>query len=312
MKNILITDSLFIGAEHEQKLREAGFELARLDNPKASEDELIEALKDKHGYILGGIEQVTDKVIESTNVLEAICFTGSDWRHFIPGHELATQKGIAITNCAGANATAVAEYTLSLILAMTREIFDLGRTGKTTFKSTNSLQGATVGIIGMGHIGEKVARMLKTFGVKEILYYSRTRKTELEKELGINYTEIEDLLKASDVVTLHVSKEAGANYIGKKYLEAMKDGSLIVNCSFETAIDFEALYQELKSGRIRCAHDGAVTDEQFQALPLNTWFNSNEHTAYNTTVANKIASDMAVNSIINLLNGREDSFVVNK
>ncbi len=154
--------------------------------------------------------------------------------------------------------------------------------------------------------------MLKTFGVKEILYYSRTRKTELEKELGINYTEIEDLLKASDIVTLHASKEAGANYFGKKYLEAMKDGSLIVNCSFETAIDFGLLYQELKLGRIRCAHDGAVTDERFQALPLNTWFNSNEHTAYNTTVANKIASDMAVNSIINLLNGREDSFVVNR
>ncbi len=311
MKSILITDSLFIFPEHEQKLRDAGFEIERLDKPNATEEELIKALQGKHGYILGGIEQVTENVIDSTLDLEAISFTGADWVNFIPGYEKAKQKNIAIANCPGANSFAVAEYTISLMLAMTREIFDLGRTGTEKFKTTKSLQGATVGIIGMGHIGEKVSRILNTFGVKEILYFSRTRKENLEKELGLKYVQIDELLRNSDIVTLHASKEAGEKYFNKDYISKMKDGVLLVNCSFEKAIDFDALYPELESGRISCAHDGEIGDERFKNLPLKNWFNSNSHTAYNTYEANKIASDMATDSIINLLNTGTDKYKVN-
>lgn len=311
MKNILITNSLFILPEHEQKLTDAGFSFTRLDKPKATEAELIEALKGKQGYILGGIEEVTDAVISSTDTLEAICFTGSDFRKFVPGYELAAKKGITVTNCPGANASAVAEYTMALMLAMTREIFDLGRTGTKTFKSTKSLQGSTIGVVGMGHIGEKVARMLKTFGVKEVVYFNRTRKEDLEKEIGMRYMSLEDVVVSSDIVTLHISKAAGVKYFNEKFIKMMKDHSLLINCSFEDAIDFDALYPELESGRISCAHDGAVSDEKFKTLPINVWFNSNEHTAYNTAYTNQIASDMAVESIINLLNGKQDKYKVN-
>lgn len=312
MKNILITDSLFIFPEHEQRLRDVGFELTRLDKPQATEAELIEAIKGKHGYILGGIEHVTDMVIESGDILEAICFTGSDWRHFIPGHELATQKGIRITNCPGANAHAVAEYTISLMLGMTREIFDLGRTGTKTFKTTKTLQGSTVGIVGMGHIGEKVARILKTFGVKEILYFSRTRKEELEKELGIKYVSMEELLKSSHIVSLHTSKQAGKGYFSKEYLATMQDGALLVDCSFKGATDMEALYEELSKGRLRAAFDDGEPFDKFKELPLSTWYISNGPTAYNTTYANQLASDMATESIIALLTTGTDQYQVNK
>lgn len=311
MKSILITDSLFIFPEHEQKLRDAGFELTRLDKPKATEEELIEAVKGKHGYILGGIEQITDKVIESADMLEAICFTGSDWRHFVPGYKLATEKGIAIANCPGANAAAVAEYTMALMLSMTRELFDLGRTGTKSFKTTKTLQNSAVGIIGMGHIGEKIARMLKTFGVKEILYFSASQKPELEQELGIRFVPVETLLKESDVVTLHTSKQAGKGYFSKDYLALMKNGSLLVNCSFEGSVDTDALYEELQSGRIKAAFDTEIHDERFKELPLNTWYHSNASTAYNTDFANQLASDLATESIINLLNGKEDKYKVN-
>ena len=311
MKSILITDSLFIFPEHEEKLRAAGFELNRLDKPKATEEELIEAVKGKHGYILGGIEHVTDKVIESADILEAICFTGSDWQHFIPGYELATEKGISITNCPGANASAVAEYTMALMLSMTRELFDLGRTGTKTFKTTKTLQDSTIGIVGMGHIGEKMARILKTFGVKNILYFSASQKPELESELGLKFVPMETLLKESDVVTLHTSKQAGKGYFSKDYLAMMKDNALLVNCSFEGSVDADALYEELKKGRIRAAFDTEIHDEKFKTLPLNTWYHSNASTAYNTDFANKLASDLATESIINLLNGKGDQYKVN-
>src|SRR6266508_4313994 len=88
---ILITDSLFVFPEHESILRSEGYEIIRLDKPDASEQELIKAVEGKVGYILGGIEKVTENVINAADTLRAIVFTGADWRQFIPGHAVAHQ-----------------------------------------------------------------------------------------------------------------------------------------------------------------------------------------------------------------------------
>ncbi len=308
MKTILITDTLFILPEHEEMLKSAGYQIERLAKPDATEDELIEAIKGKHGYILGGIEKVTDKVIDAADVLEAISFTGSDWKYFIPGYEKAMQRGIKISNAPGANSFAVAEYTLALILSMTREMFDLGCTGLTKFKTTNSLEGSRVGIVGLGHIGEKVARLLKSFNVGKIYYFSRTRKPELEAELGLIYSPLEEMLSLIDIVTLHTPKHSGT-YFKKEHLHLLKDNSLIVNASFPTAIEIDALYEELQTKRLRAAYDG-ISDERFNNLPLSVWFSSNEGTAYNTYLANKKGSEMATQSILHLLAGEADQYQV--
>lgn len=181
----LITDSLFIFPEHEKQLMGAGYEIERLDTPVATEEQLVLAVKGKVGYILGGIEKITDKVIDAADQLKAIIFTGADWINFIPGHKRATERGIAIANTPGANAYAVAEYTIMLILAMTRNIFELGKTGSVKFQTTRSLKQLSVGIIGMGNIGSRVARILKAlgflFGLVQILipHTIRLRQTKL-------------------------------------------------------------------------------------------------------------------------------------
>ncbi len=297
---ILITDSLFIFKEHEQQLRDAGFEIERLDKPAATEAELVEAIKGKVGYILGGIEKVTDTVIEAADSLKVIVFTGSDWKQFIPGHELAERRGIKIGNTPGANSYAVAEYTITLMLAMTRNIFELGRTGKTSFKTQTSLKESIVGIVGMGHVGSKVAEMLKGIGAKEILYFSNHQNAEIEKQTGARFVDLETLLKTADVITLHVPKSTGSSFIDAHKLSLIKDGALLINCAYLEAIDKEALLKELKSGRIRAAQDGPMNPE-FNELPLSVWFNSNESTAFNTHEANLVASDMAVKSLLDLL-----------
>jgi len=307
---ILVTDSLFIFPEHEKAIRDAGYEIERLDKPAATEDELVAAVKGKVGYILGGIEKVTDKVIAAADALKVIAFTGSDWRQFIPGHEMATKKGIAIAHTPGANSYAVAEYTIGMMIAMTRNIFELGRTGKVSFQTRPSLNELAVGIIGMGHIGSLVASMLHGLGVKRIVYYSRERKPKVEKETGASYVELEGLLKTSDIVSLHFSKEAGNGFIDSKKLALMKSGALLVNCGFTGAIEKDALLDELKSGRIRATQDDPMGPE-FDSLPLSIWFNSNAHTAFNTHEANLRASDMAVKSLIYLLKNGRDEFKVN-
>ncbi len=309
-KKILITDSLFIFSEHEKMLAHAGYETERLDTPTASEDQLIKHLKGKVGYILGGIEKVTDKVIDAAGELKAIVFTGADWRFFIPGHKLATTRGIAIANAPGANSYAVAEYTITLMLAMIRNIFISGRTGDVKFLTTPSLNDQTIGIVGMGSVGLKVAQSLRSLGAKEILYYSRTRKPEIEQKTGVKFVSLEKLLSKSDIITLHVSREAGMGFVGKNELAKMKAGALIINCGFTGGIDKDALFNELQSGRLRAAQDDPM-DERFNALPLSHWFNSNSHGAYNTFEANKIASDMATKSLLSLLATGKDQYRVN-
>ncbi len=119
-KTILITDTLFIAPEHEAKLRDAGFEIKRDPNPRLTEDQLIKAIHGVDGYIIGGTETITQRVLEAADKLKVIAFTGTDWAHFVPAHEIAKQKGIVITNTPGASTAAVAEYTLLLLLMMLR------------------------------------------------------------------------------------------------------------------------------------------------------------------------------------------------
>lgn len=307
---ILITDSLFIFPEHEKMLTDADYEMERLDTPTATEEELVAHIPGKVGYMLGGIEKVSDAVIDAADELKAIVFTGADWRNYIPGHARATERGIAIGNAPGANAFAVAEFTTAIILAMTRNLFELGRTGTQKFGTTSSLNQLTVGIVGMGAIGSRMAHILHSLGVKEILYFSRTQKPEIEQETAAKFVSLDELLKRSDIVTLHASKEAGEGYIGAPELAKLKDGAIIVNCGFTGGFEADALYAELQSGRIRAAQDDPM-DERFSSLPLSVWFNSNAHTAYNTEEANKVASDMAVKSLLNLLETGTDTYKVN-
>ncbi len=308
---ILITDSLFIFAEHEKILRDAGFEIERLDKPNATEEELASAVKGKVGYILGGIEKITDTVIDAADVLKAIAFTGADWRNFIPGHERATERGIAIASTPGANTYAVAEYTLTMILVMTRHLFELGRGGDKSFMTVHSLNELTIGIVGMGHIGTRMAEIFKALGVNKIVYYSRTRKSDVESRTGAEFVDMDSLLRESDIVSLHASKEIGQDFIGKDELAKMKNDALLVNCGFTGGVNKDALFNELKTGRIRAAQDDPMGDDRFNVLPVSVWFSSNSHTAYNTFEANKTASDMATQSLLNLLSSGTDQYKVN-
>lgn len=306
MKKILITDSLFIFKEHEEQLKKAGYDIERLDKPDASEEELIKAIKGKDGYILGGIEKVTDKVIEASDKLKVISFTGTDYIAFIPGYKLATEKGIHISTTPVANSYAVAEYTISIILSMTRDLFSLTRIGTKKFGTTKSLKELTIGIIGMGAIGTLVTSMLNGLGVKKVIYYSPNKKDHINAE----YKTLEEVFSESDIISLHASTKAGYGFIDKNKLSLMKNNSLIINCGFIGSFNADDLYEELKSGRLRAFQDGPI-DERFDKLPVYNWLCSNMHTAYNTEEANKTASDMATKSILNLLQVGNDQYKVN-
>lgn len=127
MSRILITDTLFFFEEHEQMLKEAGYEVERLEKPDSTEEELAEALKGKVGYLLGGIEHVTEKVIDAATELKVIGFTGIDYTGMIPAWEYATKKGIAITNTPSGPTSEASEWAVTAALIMNRHFLKLGR-----------------------------------------------------------------------------------------------------------------------------------------------------------------------------------------
>ncbi|WP_299111960.1 NAD(P)-dependent oxidoreductase [uncultured Winogradskyella sp.] len=310
-QKILITDSLFIHKKHERIINKAGFDIERIDNPNLSEKDLCSAIKGKTGYILGGIEKVTERVIKSADKLKAISFTGSGYKEFITGYEAATDKGILISNCPGGNADAVAEYTLSLMLMMNREVLSLGRTGSKSFKTTKSIKNKTIGIIGLGRIGILVCKYLKSLGVKDILYYSRNRKFFLESGLGIEFVSKLDLMNRADIISLHFSNEVGEKFINKNDLQLMHKDAILINAAFPEAVDLKEMYKLLKDEKIFAAFDKAP-DGKIPNFPANRFFYSNSQTGFNTQEAIDTVSNMTTQSIINLLLKKDDAFCINK
>ena len=310
-KTILVTDSLFILPEHEKLINDAGYKIERLDKVKATEEELIQAIKGKVGYILGGIEQVTEKVIDAAPELKVIAFTGIGYKGFIPAWEYATKKGVVIVNAPDGPTHSVAEWAVTMALAMNRNIFELGRLGKKDFLTAKGIEGQHVGIIGLGRIGQNIIEMLKAFRPASISYYSRSRHEETEKSLNIEYKELNSVLSESDIVFACVSDDAGMDFINEKELAIMKNGALLVSFVHSGIINEEALLKQLETGRIRAVSDYPAKNEAFKNLPLDIWYCFNGSNAFNTKSGIKIVSDMCTQSILNILSTGEDTYRVN-
>lgn len=304
---ILVTDSLFIFPEHEEQIRAAGYEIERLDKLKPSIEELVTAIEGKVGYILGGIEHVTEEVIDAAKNLKVITLTGIGYKDFIPAWEHATQKGITITNTPDGPTHAVSEWAVGMALAMSRGFFELGRVGTKDFMTTHGIEGRHIGIIGLGRIGNHIGEMLKTFKPASISYTSKHehQDTDLESK------SLASLLSESDIVFLCVSKDAGNDFLGSHELSLMKDESLLISFMQPGIINEAALLNELKSERIRAASDYPAKDEGFKELPLGIYYSFNGSNAFNTSTELKLTSDMAVASLLNILEKGEDQHKVN-
>lgn len=308
---ILVTDSLFIKAKHVKILEDAGFEVERLDVPKATEDELIASLKGKTGYIIGGVEKVTDKVFDSAEQLKAVAFTGTAALDFIPGNKTATKKGIAIANAPYFNAHSVAEFGITMSLAMTRNLIGLGRGSDKKFETNKTLSELKIGVLGLGHVGLEFIIMARGLGAKNISYFNRTKNTEIENKHGIKYLSKERLFKDCDLIFISISSEAGNKFVNKGNIDSMNKGSILVSIAHAGLIDTDALFTRLKSGEIRAALDEPLSDMKLKKLPLDVLYTPNESTAYNTSQNIEETSNSAVNSMINILKNGDDKFIVN-
>lgn len=276
MKKLLITDSFFMSQPYADQLTEAGYEVVRLDKAAATEAELIEALRGVSVYIIGGTEQVTDAVLDSTTVLEAIIFTGVDYSKYVPGEAVAKRKGITIRNAPGANAVAVAEFAVAVALAMQRQLFSISRNGSSKFLTTRSIENAKVGIVGMGTIGSVILDGIRAYKPQRICYYNHSTK-----DVGIEQVSLEELAHECDIIFLTLPASAGQIFTAE-ILAQVKYDCLLVSISPNNLIDYDALLVKLTNGEMRAAIDWPSPNPSFETLSLDTWLSFNSHSAYNT------------------------------
>ena len=179
----------------------------------------------------------------------AVAFTGVDHVDL----EACREEEIKVSNAAGYSTASVAELAIGLILSIYRNIVSLDkltRQGETKlgFRQID-LYGKTIGIVGTGAIGSHMAKISRAFGCK-VLAYNRSENKEL-LDLGIEYMDLESLLRESDIVSLHLPlNEDTRHIIGKRELELMKKEAILINTARGPIIDSEALVKALDQKEI--------------------------------------------------------------
>ncbi|MEL9940537.1 MAG: glyoxylate reductase [Ignisphaera sp.] len=239
----------------------------------------------------------------------------------------ATRLGIYVTNTPDVLTEATAELTWALILAVARRIVEADtfvrwgewwrtRTGWHPHMMLGvELKGKTLGIIGLGRIGSRVAEIGKAFGMK-IIYYSRSRNEELEKRLGAEYRDIDTLLQEADIVSIHVplTKET-YHLINEERLRKMKRTAILINTARGAVVDTNALVKALAEGWIAGA--GLDVFEQ-EPLPPNhplTAFKNvvlAPHIGSATYEARHAMAELVAENLITFYEGREPPTLVNK
>ena len=168
------------------------------------------------------------------------------------------ERGIPVANNGGANAPAVAEHTLGLILMVLRRLHRLWqnarsgrwREGLQGLEFTE-LTGKTVGIVGLGRIGRQVAKRLLGFDTTTLYHDIVPAPPEVERDLRVRRVPFEELLERSDIVTLHIPLTRSTRHlIGERELARMKEGAVLINTSRGPVVDEGALYRALAEGRL--------------------------------------------------------------
>lgn len=184
--------------------------------------------------------------------------------------EACTERGIPVSNTPGVLTDTTADFAWTLLMATARRIVEADRfTRAGKYKGWGPMMflggdifGKTLGVVGMGRIGQSFASRARGFDMK-VLYYDAYRKSEKEeKELGIEYRKLETLLQESDFISLHVPLiDETKHLIGEKELKMMKDTAYLINTSRGPVIDEKALVNALKNKEIAGAGLDVFEDE---------------------------------------------------
>ena len=229
------------------------------DEPPTTE-QLLEKVVEADGILTNIMDRIDADVFQAAHRLKVVSQLGVGVDNIDVAE--ATRRGVLVGNTPGVLAKATADIAFGLLMSAARRISE----GDRWLRAGNwkmqyhpmvwlgaEVHGATLGIVGMGQIGVEMAKRARGFDMR-VIYYSRTRKPELESELGMEYFEPSDLLSTADFVTLHIPLTLETrHFIGERELQLMKPTAILINAARGAVVDSQALYTALKEGWISCA-----------------------------------------------------------
>ncbi|MCD6524511.1 MAG: hydroxyacid dehydrogenase [Thermococcus sp.] len=288
-------------------LKNAGFEIVYEEYP--DENRLLELVGDVDAIIVRSKPKVTRKVIEAAPKLKVIGRAGVGLDNI--DLEAAKERGIKVVNSPGASSRSVAELAVGLMFAVARKIAFADRKMREGVWAKKQcmgieLEGKTVGVIGFGRIGYEVAKIAKALGMN-VLLYDPYPNEERAKEVGGKFVSLEELLKESDIVTLHVPLlDATRHLINEERLKLMKPTAILINAARGAVVDTEALVKALKDGWIAGAGLDVFEEEPLPAdHPLTKLDNVvlTPHIGASTEEAQMRAGVQVAEQIIEILKG---------
>jgi phosphoglycerate dehydrogenase-like enzyme len=298
----LIDDALW------ERLTRRGITLNWHNGIPASNDEWLARIRDADGLLL--LWSIPDEVMRAAPNLNAIAWVGTGVSTFV-NIPLATELGIVVSNTPGYGSNAVAEHTLGLMLALARKTVPLAsamREGEWPRENVVGveLSGKTVGVVGLGGIGTRVAQLCGALGM-HVLAWTRSPSAERLADASATFAEIDDLLASSDVVTLHLPHTPDTDrLLSAARLRQMKPSAYLVNTARAELVDQEALIGALTEGRIAGAALDVFADEP---LPEdNPWRGLpnvilTPHIGWNTPEANRRSVEIALGNLVGALGG---------
>ena len=293
---------------------EPGIDLEVMTSRPADETELTRRIAGAHTAVsIRATSRFTHDVLVSSPELKhvAVWGTGTDNVDLVAARRL----GIAVTNTPRTATDAVAEHALALLLALAKKVPELDvrvRGGEWPRGILTQVGGKTIGIVGTGVIGARVAQLARGIGMRVIAWTLHPDEGRA-LELGVQYVDLETLLRGADVVSVHLRlSEETRGLIGANELSLMKPTALLVNTARGPLVDQAALLEALRSQAIGGAALDAFEEEPIpRNSPLLTLPNVilSPHTAGTTAEALANGLDMTVDNILGFLAGRAENRV---
>ena len=253
---VVIPDDLPVAfgvTDLHQPLEEAGFRVAVYDSLPRDEEELAQRLQGAHSTInVRSSSPFTGAVLERCPQLRHVAVFGIGYDNV--DVRAARSRRITVTNTPGYATVAVAEATLALMLGVLRRVPQHHRVVQegrwTEAQAVGQLYGKTLGVIGVGAIGQRVVELGRALGMR-VLAWTFHPTPERAQALGVTFCSLEELLGNADIVTLHVPLTAeSGGLLGRRELALMKPTAVLVNTARGSLVEEEALVEALRQGRI--------------------------------------------------------------
>lgn len=260
-RRVLITDSL--APEGVERLEEGGLEVRWL---RAEERVRLAAhAAEADALVIRTATRITAELLDNAPRVRVVGRAGAGLDNV--DVSAAAERGVVVVSAPEANAVAAAEHTFALLLSLARSVPEGDRDLKSGRWRPDrplgfELHGKTLGIVGFGRIGQRVARRARAFGMEVRIVDPVIDEAALAAVDGQVCTDLDALLPGVDVLTMHVPLDEGTRgMIGERELSRLPEGSVLINCARGGVVDEAALLAELESGRLRGAALDVFVDE---------------------------------------------------